>query len=260
MPPATTRTSPRLKGGPYKVTKASPEKAGSGKKPLTTPQERAARRNAITNESLSELRNQCIASGINPDGTRPELMKRLLANQNFGEIGDAILVTEARLPGQNSSISDVKEALRGALESTTFNVREIKGRNFLGDDESLEYAAAKMDLPEVRETVGELEEQVSDLRNELEQYKDLAIGIRHRFINTYKRRFRRMTIYEVRQIERTSHKIHSGDAVGDAELFVSRQRNDVWVYEKLYWFTPHEVMGFAGEFKSCPVNEFAMSF
>lgn len=112
------------------MTKVSLEKAGSGKKPLTAPQERAARRNAITDESLSELRNQCIASGINPDGTRPELMKRLLANQNFGEIGDAILVNEARLPGQNSSISDVKEALRAALESTTINVREIKGRNF----------------------------------------------------------------------------------------------------------------------------------
>lgn len=255
----TTRSRSASYEASFRVAKSS------GKTSTSNKSSKAARdaptRNEVTDKRLSELQKLCITYKVSANGTRIELIKRLLKHINYGQVGDAILVTEARIPGQNGTIANVREALRGALENTTFNVREILGRTFIGDSESLEYAAARMEIPQVRHTVDELKEraetaenQVREMENELNQCKDLMLSVRMRFINCFKRDKLGATGDPL--IAEVSRLVHSGDAITDARLFApDGPREDEDVYEKLYGFTPEEVRRIGGKFSLCPVNE-----
>jgi predicted nuclease with TOPRIM domain len=115
----------------------------------------------------------------------------------------------------------------------------------LEDELTKETTSCQNEIAGLQNEIAGLQHHVTDLQHHVKDLKLASEGyrrIRNRFINVYRRDILgHVTHQEHQQISDGNNAAHGGDAVADASLYTSHERNDERVLIELYGLSANQI-------------------
>ncbi|RPA97468.1 hypothetical protein L873DRAFT_1836374 [Choiromyces venosus 120613-1] len=226
---------------------------------------------SLNSASLKVLREKCIEEGLDSNGKKKVLLKRLetklksvheaLTPESQNHVECEVLLAAKSVVGDDEHMkSEAKISLSRALEEDQLYIEPVNSDLFVANSRGLRFAGLPARVSTQENKISSLNDELAKLKAESASLQGRVTSLpgslhayrllRNRFISTYKRdKLASATQADRRIIGDGNAWAHGGDALVDAMLYTARDDpqyfvmlRDFSVFETLYAFHPQTVL------------------